>query len=156
MGTLSLVRQNWPYLWINLLFLITHLYALCWPHGKENQINCKLPEQICLNPWSSKSYIYITYLRQMVLAPPSTQKVAQNFLILNKKITAVGHGFELILFIWFLEHGGRDNRMTSRKVQRSGEKVERNSFMLMKEFHFRLILSSANFRDWHMAYATDG
>lgn len=88
MDTLILVRQNWPYLWINLLFLITHLYALCWPHGKENQINCKLPEQICLNPWSSKSYIYITYSRQVVLATPSTQKVTQNFLYSLKKYSS--------------------------------------------------------------------
>lgn len=40
--------------------------------------------------------------------------------------------------------------------EQQGKKVGRNTFMLMKEFHFRWILSSANFGDWHMAYATDG
>jgi len=158
MGTLILVKQNSPYLWINLLSLISLLCALYWPHAKENRINCKLPEQICLNPWSSKSYIYISYLRQVGFATPSSQKVTRNFLYsLRKNSSGPQTWINSLHTIPSAWRKGEEDKQLAEKIRGARWESEREQFqILMNKFRFRWILLSAYFRDWHMAYAADG
>lgn len=118
-----------------------------WPHGKENRISCKLPEQISLNSWSSKSYIYITYQAKLDLPCLLFKRSHRIFLYLLKN-RAVGHKLELIPWVWFLEHEERGKR----KLQRSKARKWEGTLSGSGESFISDRSSSAYFTDWHMAY----
>jgi len=51
---------------------------------------------------------------------------------------------------------GEENKLLKEKIRGTRQESGKENPHVVMEFHFKWIPLAAYFRDWHMAYATDG